>query len=117
MNCMNTMNMVEQLDAHAEWQERQAEAADALEEWQAQQLREAWDVCLKAQNIDAEISGGYYGDLIEVMDDACSDGDQTIHRACMQALVNCAANGQIEAVEALEMVKGFFVNKIMEFHK
>ena len=110
------MNMVEQLDAHADWQERQAEAADALEEQQAQQLREAWDECLKARNIDAEIGGGCYGDLIEVLGDACSDGDQTINRALMQALVNCAANGQVEAVQALEMVKGFFVNKIMEFY-
>ena len=111
------MNMVEQLDAHADWLERQADKADGREERQAQQLREAWDECLKARNIDAEISGGYYGDLIEVMDDACSDGDQTIHRALMQALVNCAANGQVEAVEALDMVKAFFVNKIMEFYK
>lgn len=111
------MNMVEQLDAHADWQERQAEAADGREERQTQQLREAWDECLKARNIDAEISGGYYGDLIEVLNDACSDGDQTIHRACMQALVNCAANGQIEAVDALDKVKAFFVNKTMEFHQ
>ena len=111
------MNMVEQLDAHADWQERQAEAADALEEWQAQKLREAWDECLKARDIDAEIGGGYYGDLIEVLGDACSDGDQTINRALMQALVNCAANGQTEAIEALDKVKGFFVNKIMEFRK
>jgi len=111
------MNMVEQLDAHADWQERQADKADALEEWQAQQLREAWDDCLKARNIDAEISGGYNGYWIEVLGDAFSDGDQTINRALMQALVNCAANGQIEAVEALEMVKAFFVNKIMEFYK
>ena len=111
------MNMVEQLDAHADWQERQAEAADGREEWQAQQLREAWDECLKARNIDAEISGGYYGDLIEVLGDACSDGDQTINRVLMQALVNCAANGQTEAIEALDKVKAFFVNKIMEFRK
>jgi hypothetical protein len=111
------MNMVEQLDAHADWQERQAEAADGREERQAQQLREAWDECLKARNIDAEISGGYYGDLIEVLNDACSDGDQTINRALMQALVHCAANGQIEAVEALDKVKAFFVNKTMEFRK
>ena len=111
------MNMVEQLDAHADWQERQAEAADGREERLAQELREAWDECLKARNIDAEISGGYYGDLIEVLNDACSDGDQTIHRACMQALVNCAANGQIEAVKALDKVKAFFVNKTMEFHQ
>ena len=111
------MNMVEQLDAHADWQERQAEAADGREERQAQELREAWGDCLKARNIDAEISGGYYGDLIEVMDDACSDGDQTIHRALMQALVNCAANGQIEAVEALDKVKAFFVAKTLEFHQ
>jgi hypothetical protein len=111
------MNMVEQLDAHADWQERQAEAADALEERQAQELREAWDVCLKARNIDAEISGGYYSDLIEVLNDACSDGDQTIHRALMQALVDCAANGQVEAIEALDRVKAFFVNETMEFRK
>ena len=111
------MNMVETLDAHADWQERQAEAADKRDERAADKLREAWDDCLKARNIDAEISGGYYGDLIEVLGDACSDGDQTINRALMQALVNCAANGQTEAVQALEMVKAFFVNKIMEFHK
>ena len=110
------MNMVEQLDAHADWQERQAEAADGREERQAR-LREAWDDCLAQRNIDAPIGGGYYGDLIEVMDDACSDGDQTIHRACMQALVNCAANGQIEAVEALDKVKAFFVAKTLEFHQ
>jgi hypothetical protein len=111
------MNMVEQLDAHADWQERQAEAADKRDEQQAQQLREAWDECLKARDIDAEIGGGYYGDLIEVLDDACSGGDQTINRALMQVLVNCAANGQIEAIEALDKVKAFFVNKTMEFHQ
>jgi hypothetical protein len=111
------MNMVEHLDVHADWLERQSEAADALEEWQAQQLREAWDECLKQRNIDAPIGGGYYSDLIEVLGDACSDGDQTINRALMQALVNCAANGQVEAAQALEMVKDFFVNKTMEFYK
>jgi hypothetical protein len=111
------MNMVAQLDAHADWLERQAEAADDREERQAQQLRESWDACLKQRDIDAPISGGYYSDLIEVMSDACSDMDQTINRALMQALVHCAAKGQVEAVEALETVKAFFVNKTMEFHQ
>jgi hypothetical protein len=111
------MPMVTQLDAHADWQERQAEAADDREERQAQQLREAWDGCLKQRNIDAPIGGGYYSDLIEVMSDACSDGDQTINRALMQALVHCAAKGQIEAVEALEKVKAFFVKQTMEFRQ
>ena len=111
------MNMVEQLDAHADWQERQTGAADALEEWQAQELREVWDDCLKARSIDAGISGGLYDDLMEVLDDACTDGDQTINRALMQALVHCAAKGQIEAVEALDKVKDFFVTKTLEFHQ
>jgi hypothetical protein len=113
----NTMNMVETLDAHADWLERQADKADVHEEHQRAGLAFAWDECLKARNIDAPIGGGYYSDLIEVLNDACSDGDQTIHRACMQALVNCAANGQIEAVHALDKVKAFFVNETMEFYK
>lgn len=33
----------------------------------------------------------------------------------MQALVHCAAKGQIEAVEAMEKVKEFFINETMEF--
>ncbi len=111
------MNMVEHIDAHADWQERQAEAADNREERQAQRLRDAWDECLKQRNIDAEIGGGYYTDLMEVLSDAEMDGDQTINRALMQALVHCAAKGQIEAVEALDKVKDFFITKTMEFHK
>jgi hypothetical protein len=111
------MNMVEQLDAHADWQERQADKADAHEEHQRAGLAFAWADCLQQRNIDAPIGGGYYSDLIEVLNDACSDGDQTINRALMQALINCAANGQIEAVEALEKVKSFFVNKTMGFYK
>jgi hypothetical protein len=35
----------------------------------------------------------------------------------MQALVDCAANGQVEAIEALDRVKAFFVNETMEFRK
>jgi hypothetical protein len=111
------MNMVEHLDIHADWQERQAEAQDARDERTADQLREGWDACLKQRNIDAEIGGGYYSDLIEVLNDACSDGDQTINRALMQALVHCAAKGQIEAIEALDKVRDFFVTKTMEFHQ
>ena len=111
------MNMVKHLDAHADWLESQADKADAHEEWQRARLAIEWDDCLKQRDIDAPIGGGYYGDLLEVLGDACSDGDQTINRALMQALVHCAAKGQIEAVQALEKVKAFFVTKTMEFHK
>ncbi len=111
------MNMVEHLDVHADWLERQAEAADEREARQVNGLRMAWADCLKQRNIDTPIGGGYYSDLIEVLNDACSDGDQTINRACMQALVHCAAKGQIEAIEALNSVKAFFVTKTMEFHQ
>lgn len=111
------MNMVEHLDLHADLLEREAEAADALEDRRRADLAEGWDGCLKQRDIDAEIGGGYYTDLIEVLGDACSDGDQTINRALMQALVHCAAKGQIEAIEALDRVKDFFVQKTMEFHK
>lgn len=111
------MNMVESLDLHADWLERQAEKEDAREERRRAQLAEGWDGCLKQRNIDAPIAGGYYSDLIEVLGDACSDGDQTINRALMQALVHCAHKGQIEAIEALDKVKAFFVTKTMEFRK
>jgi hypothetical protein len=111
------MNMVETLDAHADWLESQADKAEAHEERQRAGLAFAWADCLKQRNIDAPIGGGYYSDLIEVLGDACSDGDQTINRACMQALVHCAAKGQVEAIEALDKVKAFFVTKTMEFHK
>lgn len=111
------MSLVAQQDAHADWLERQAKAADAQEERIAAELREAWDGCLQARNIDAPIGGGHYSDLIEVLSDACSDMDQTINRALMQALIHCAAKGQIEAVEALDKVKAFFVNKTMGFHQ
>jgi hypothetical protein len=111
------MNMVEHLDAHADWLEGQADKAEAHEERQRAGLALAWADCLKHRDIDTPIGGGYYSDLIEVLGDACSGGDQAINRACMQALVHCAAKGQIEAVEALDKVKAFFVTKTMEFHK
>jgi hypothetical protein len=112
-----TMNMVEHLDDHADWLEHQADKADASEDRQRAGLAEGWDGCLKERNIDAPIGGGYYSDLIEVLNDACSDGDQTINRALMQALVDCAAKGQPEAIEALDKVKDFFIQKTMGFHK
>ena len=111
------MNMVEHLDAHADWLERQADKADAHEEHQRAGLALAWADCLKHRDIDTPIGGGYYSDLIEVLGDACSDGDQTINRALMQALVHCAHKGQVEAIEALDKVKDFFVTKTMEFHQ
>lgn len=111
------MNMVEHLDAHADWLEREADRADAREDRRRAQLAEGWDGCLKQRNIDAPIAGGYYSDLIEVLNDACSDGDQTINRTLMQALVHCAHKGQIEAIEAMDKVKDFFVTKTMEFHQ
>lgn len=111
------MNMVEHLDVHADWLEREAEKADAREEREGERLAIQWADCLKQRDIDAPIGGGYYSDLIEVLGDACSDGDQTINRACMQALVHCAAKGQPEAVEALDKVKTFFITKTMEFRK
>jgi hypothetical protein len=113
----NAMNMAEHLDQHADWLESQADIADARDERRRAGLAMVWGDCLKQRNIDAEIGGGYYSDLIEVLNDACSDGDQTINRALMQALVHCAAKGQIEAIEALDKVKDFFVTKTMEFHQ
>ena len=109
------MSLVAQQDAHADWLETEAYHADAQEERRRANLAASWDDCLKQRNIDAEIGGGFYGDMIEVLNDACSDGDQTINRALMQALIHCAAKGQIEAVEALGKAKGFFINKTMEF--
>lgn len=111
------MNMIEQIDAHADWMERQADKADSKEDTQAALLGVAWDDCLRQRKADAPIGGGFYGDLLEVFSDACSQGDQTINQALMQALVDCAAKGQPEAVEALDKVKAFFVTKTMEFHK
>jgi len=110
-----TMGLAEILDAHADWQERQADASDKHEEEQIKHLQDEWDACLRQRSIDAEIGGDYYGDLIEVLNEACSDLDQTINRALMQALVRCAAKGQVEAVEALDKVKDFFINKTMDF--
>lgn len=109
------MSLVAQQDAHADWLERQADKADAREERRREDLTECWNDCLKHRGIDAEIGGGFYGDMIEVLNAACSDGDQTINRALMQALVHCAAKGQIEAVEALNKVKEFFINQTMGF--
>jgi hypothetical protein len=111
------MNMVEHLDAHADWLESQADKAEAHEKHQRAGLAFAWADCLKHRDIDTPIGGGYYADLIEVLGDACSDGDQTINRACMQALVHCAHKGQTEAIEALDKVKAFFVTKTLEFHQ
>ena len=111
------MLMVEHLDAHAYWLEREADRADAQEERRRADLEIAWADCLRQRNIDAPIGGGYYSDLIEVLGDACSDCDQTINRTLMQGLVHCAAKGQIEAIEALEQVKVFFIAKTMEFHQ
>lgn len=111
------MNMVEHLDVHADWLERQAEKADAHEEREGERLAIQWADCLKQRDIDAPLGAGYYTDLMEVLNDACSDGDQTINRACMQALVHCAAKGQPEAIEALDKVKAFFITKTMEFRK
>ena len=111
------MNMVEHQDLHADWLESQADKADAHNERQRARLGIEWDDFLTQRDFDATIGGGYYDDLHEVLGDACSDGDQTINRALMQAIVDCAAKGQIEAVQALEKVKAFFVTETMEFHK
>lgn len=111
------MNMVEHLDLHADWLERQDDKADNIEERQRAGLSMAWADCLKQRDIDALIGGGYYTDLSEVLNDACSDSNQTINRACMQALVHCAAKGQIEAMEALDKVKAFFITKTMGFYQ
>ena len=111
------MNMVLHLDVHADWLERETDRADAREDRRRADLAEGWDGCLRQRNIDAPIGGGYYADLMEALSDACSDADQTINRACMQALVHCAAKGQIEAVEALDKVKAFFITKTMEFKR
>lgn len=105
------MSLVEQQDAHAEWLERKADAHD---ERRRAELEAIWDDCLKQRNLDAPIGGGYYSDLIEVLGDACSDSDQAINCALMQAVIDCAEKGQPEAVAALELVKGFFINKTME---
>lgn len=110
------MNMVEHLDVHADWLEREAEAADALEDRRRADLAEGWDGCLKHRSIDAPIGGGYYTDLIEVLNDVCSS-EEAINRALMQALVHCAAKGQIEAMDALDQVKAFFITKTMEFNQ
>ena len=111
------MNMVEHLDLHADWQERESDRSDDHDERLAAEHRDAWNACVKQRNIDAEIGGGYYADLIEVLNDASSDVDQKINRALMQALVHCAAKGQIEAIEALDQVKDFFITKTLDFHK
>jgi hypothetical protein len=112
-----SMNMIEQIDAHADWLERQADKADSKEDTKAALLGVAWDDCLRQRDIDALIGGGYYTNLIEVLNDACSGGDQKINRECMKALLHCAAKGQIEAIEALDKVKAFFIAKTMEFRK
>lgn len=111
------MNMIEQIDAHADWMESEAVKADSKEECQAALIGAHWDECLRGRDIDAPIGGGFYGDLIEVLDDAQMNADQTINRAMMQALVHCAAKGQPEAVVALGKVKDFFITRTMEFHK
>lgn len=108
------MSLVTQQDAHAEWLENQADKADSRDERRRKDLAEGWDDCLQARNLDTPIGGGYYDDLIEVLNDACSS-EEAINRALMQALIHCAAKGQIEAIEALDKVKEFFVNKTMEF--
>ena len=110
------MDMAEHLDMHADWQEREADKADAREDRLRATLATAWDECLADFNIDTPIGGGYYTDLIEVLNLACSDADQTIQRMCMQALVHCAAAGQADAIEALEKVKEFFITTTLEFH-
>lgn len=111
------MSYVSQLDAHADWLESQADAADAREEQFAEDLAEAWDDCLKARDLDAPIWGGYFSDMTEVLGEACSTADQTINRALMQALVDLANKGQVEAIQALDLVKDYFIEKTMEFKK
>jgi hypothetical protein len=108
------MNYVSQLDAHANWLESEADAADARAERQAECLSQDWDDCIKERNLDANIGGGYFQDLIEVLGEACSQGDQTINRALMQALVDLAVKGHPEAVQALDLVKDFFIEQTME---
>ena len=109
------MGYIEQIDAHANWRESEAEAADARAERQAERIAQDWDDCVKERDLDAKIGGGYFQDLIEVLSEACSQGDQTINRALMQAVVDLAVKEHPEAVQALDLVKDFFVKKTMEF--
>lgn len=108
------MSLVAQRDAHADWLESEYDLADAREARQRQELAKCWDDCLKQRSIDAPIGGGFYSDMIEVLNDSCSS-EETINRALMQALIHCAHKGQIEAIEAMNKVKEFFITKTMEF--
>lgn len=111
------MSMAEHLDAHANWLEHEAARADAQEERRADAYREAWDDMLKKRSIDAETGMKYMPKLIDVFSEVTCQNDDSIYRSLMQALVHCAAKGQIEAIEALEKVKDYFVSCCMEFDK
>jgi hypothetical protein len=107
------MNYVSQLDAHANWQEAEADAADARAERQAECLAQDWDDCIKERNLDADPGGKWFMDLLEVMNDAaCSD--EKLNRALMQAIVDSAAQGHAGSIQALALVKDHFIERTME---
>lgn len=111
------MSYVAQLDAHADWLELQAERKDADEAARADSYRQAWDDMLKKRSIDAETGMKYMPKLIDVMSEASALNDDSIFRALMQGLLHCAHKGQIEAIEALDKLRDFFVGWQLENHK
>jgi hypothetical protein len=107
------MNYVSQLDAHADWLESEANAMDARAERQAEYLSQDWDDCLKERNVDADPGGKWFMDLLEVMNDAaCSD--EKLNKAMMQAIVDSAAQGHAGSIQALALVKDYFIEQTME---
>lgn len=111
------MSYVAQLDAHADWLERKADQSDAREAARADAYREAWDDIIKQRSIDADTGMKYMPKLIDVFSEATCQNDDSIYRSLMQALVHCAAKGQIEAIEALDKVKSYFIAWCVESDK
>jgi hypothetical protein len=108
----NTMGLAEQWLLEQQRCDDEADKHEHQLSIRADNYRAEFDKLIAARNIDAETGMKYMPRLIDVMGEATGLTDDGIFRSMMQALVHCAAKGQIEAVEAMDRVKQFFVEQM-----
>ena len=108
------MGLAEQWTRDQQRADDEAEAQEMRDSARADELRDEFNKLVKARDIDGATGVACMPRLFDVMSEATCLIDDTIFRKMMQALVHCAAKGQIEAVEAMAEVKQFFVDSVME---
>jgi hypothetical protein len=108
------MGLAEQWTREQQRADDEADAQEDRDSRRADELRDDFDKIIAKRDINASTGIKQMPKLIDVMSEATCMTDDTIFRSMMQALVHCAAKGQIEAQEAMAEVKQFFVDSVME---